>query len=205
MLVAHRARPGYVAPGAGAANEIWPVRACQGDGPGELFMTRIVVTRDLPCSAETFWRLFLDSGFMTQAFEALGIVVREVSTTREGSTAVVRKLHAQPPVEAPAAVRRLLGPSFAYLEDGRFDRETETWTWTTTPSTLADRTRIGGSLRVENLGLEQCRMAVEATIDVTLFGLGGLVEATGEQTIRSGWTKTADFFEQRLRQGTAAL
>jgi hypothetical protein len=158
-------------------------------------MTKFTLTRDLPFSADAFWAKFLDSAFNLRAFTALGFTKYEILELRDEPGRLLRRSAAQPPIEAPAIVQKVLGPSFGYVEEGEFDRATKTWTWKATPSVLADRSHFGGTLRVEDLAADRCRTSFEASIDVKMMGLGGVIEATGEKSMRTTWTKFVDFCE----------
>lgn len=163
--------------------------------------TQIIVTRDLDCNPNVFWKLFLDSAFMRDLFQHLGFARYEVIEVREEPGAIFRKSSGEPPLDAPGVVQKVLGPSFAYVENGTWDRATKTWSWTTTPSVLAERSQMTGRLRVDAIAQDKCRMTVEATVAVRMLGIGALIEATGERTIRSGWTRTAEYFASRIERG----
>ncbi len=156
-------------------------------------MTQVSITRDLPCSVDAFWASFLDSAFMTRAFETIGFSKYDILEVRDEARRVVRRADARPPVDAPAVVQKVLGPSFGYVEEGEFDRASQTWTWSANPSVLADRSRMAGRLLVEALGANRCRTRFEATIEVKLLGIGGLIESTGERSLRATWARFGDF------------
>jgi hypothetical protein len=108
-------------------------------------MIKFTMTRDLPFSANAFWAKFLDSDFNRRAFTAMGFARYEILELRDEPGRVLRRSAAQPALDAPAIVQKVLGPSFGYVEDGQFDRATKTWTWKATPSVLADRSQFGGT------------------------------------------------------------
>jgi hypothetical protein len=159
-------------------------------------MIKFTMTRDLPFAADAFWAKFLDGDFNRRAFTAMGFAKYEILELRDEPGRVLRRSAAQPTIDAPAIVQKVLGPSFGYVEDGQFDRATKTWTWKATPSVLADRSQFGGTIRVEDLGADRCRTSFEASIEVKMIGLGGVIEATGEKSMRASWTKFVDFCER---------
>jgi hypothetical protein len=156
-------------------------------------MTKLSIVRELPCSVEAFWTSFLDSTFVVRAFTAVGFVSYEILELREEPARLLRRADARPPIDAPAAVQKVLGPSFGYIEDGEFDRAAKTWTWSARPSVMADRSRMEGRLLVEALGADRCQTRFEATIEVKLLGIGGLVESGCEKSMRTTWTRFGDF------------
>jgi hypothetical protein len=162
-------------------------------------MTVLTITRDLPCSVDAFWASFLDSAFVVRAFTAIGFASYEILELREEPACLLRRADARPPVDAPAVVQKALGPSFGYVEEGRFDRTTKVWTWSARPSVLAERSRMEGRLLVEPLSRgarsEGCRTKFEATVEVKMLGVGGLVENGIEKSMRASWTKFGNFCE----------
>jgi hypothetical protein len=166
-------------------------------------MKALSMTRDLPFSADAFWTSFLDSAFVLRVFPAIGFAKYDILEVRDERERLVRRSDALPPLEAPPVVRKVLGPSFGYVEEGEFDRATKTWTWKATPSVLADRSRFEGTLRVEALGADRCRTNFEATIEVRMLGVGGLVEIAGERSMRTSWTKFGDCCEAWIQSYAA--
>lgn len=160
-------------------------------------MTPLTITLDLPCSVDAFWASFLDSAFVVRAFTAIGFVSYEIIELREEPARLLRRADARPAIDAPAVVQKVLGPRFGYVEEGQFERATKTWIWSARPSTLADRSRMEGRLLVEPLSQgarpEGCRTTFEATIEVKMLGLGGLVESAIEKSIRTSWTRFGTF------------
>jgi hypothetical protein len=160
-------------------------------------MTQFTITQDLPCSVEAFWTSFLDSEFVVRAFTAIGFAKYEILEVQDDPARLLRRADARPPIDAPSVVQKILGPSFGYVEEGWFDRATRTWTWSANPSVLAERSCMEGRLLVEPLPRaghpEGCRTKFEATIEVKMLGLGGLVESASEKSIRTSWTKFGEF------------
>ncbi len=100
--------------------------------------------------------------------------------------------------ECTALVRKIIGPSFGYVEEAGLDRTTKVWTWKVTPSVLADRSKISGTIQCEPLGADRCRVTFAATINIKVIGLSGIIESTGEKSTRASWTDFMTAFESGL-------
>ena len=167
-------------------------------------MARITATHDIPCSPSAFWARFLDSDFLLGLFRHLRFTSYEILERRAEGGDIVRRSRGEPPIEAPALVKKLLGPKFAYVEEGRWTHADQRWAWRTIPGVLADRSDIRGTMWIEDLGQERSRMHVDATVEVRLPALGGMVEATAARELREGWAKTAEYFRIRSEGGSVA-
>src|SRR2546423_5656554 len=80
----------------------------------------------LPCSAEAFWKLFLDEKYMRELF--MDVLEFKDFTLLE-LTLTTRKLRAVPKMKLPAVIDKLVGDTFAYEEHGTLDRAKNEWTW----------------------------------------------------------------------------
>ena len=164
-------------------------------------MREFTLTHEINCDAETFWKVFLDGDFTKAVYlEGLQFPSYEQLELRESDTEVVRRLRVQPRLNAPKAVQKLLGDRFTYEEEGRFDRESKTWTWKTIPSALKGKLNSGGSLRIEPAGDKRCRRVAEMKLEAKVFGIGSMVEGHFEKELRAGWDNSATFMNQWLEE-----
>jgi len=76
------------------------------------------------------------------------------------------------------------------------DKKTKVWKWKLTPSTLADKVRQEGSLRIEPAGEGKVKRTVELFIEAKVFGIGGMLESTTEKQLRDGWNDSAVFMNK---------
>lgn len=157
-------------------------------------MAKFTMTHEIHCSAEDFWKTFFDKSFNVRLYrEALEFPEFSIVEQNETDTQITRRCAGQPKMNMPAPVMKLLGSGFRYTEDGTFDKATKTWRWKLTPSTLADKLKQEGTLRVEAAGEGKCRRVVEIVMEAKVFGLGGLIESSAEKQLREGWDKSARF------------
>jgi hypothetical protein len=160
-------------------------------------MGKFTVTHEIRCNVETFWKTFFDKDFNDKLYlEGLGFPAYKTLEQNETETRITRKVSGQPKMNMPAPVAKLMGSNFSYVEDGSFDKATKVWTWKLTPSTLADKMRNEGSVRVEAIGDDKVRRVAELLIEAKIFGLGGLIESSAEKQLRDGWDQSAVFMNK---------
>jgi hypothetical protein len=168
-------------------------------------MGKFTVTHEIPCNAETFWKLFFDKEFNEEMFlKALGFPEYKILEQREDDREIFRKISGQPKMNAPAAVSKILGSGFRYTEDGTWDKGTKVWRWKMTPSTLADKMRNEGTMRIEEVGTDKVRRVADLIVEAKIFGVGGILEGFAEKELRSGWDHSAAFFKKWLSDPSKA-
>ena len=67
-----------------------------------------------------------------------------------------------------------------------------------TPSTLAEKLKNEGTMRIEPIGEDRVRRIADIVVEAKIFGIGGLMESTTEKELRNGWDKSADFMKKWL-------
>jgi hypothetical protein len=162
-------------------------------------MIQFTVPTDLLCTVDTFWARFLDSAAVVRTFLSIGFTKYELLEVRDEPGRHFRKVEARPPINVPAVVQKIIGPSFGYVEEASLDKTTKVWTWKVTPSVLADRSKISGTIHCEPLGADRCRVTFAATIDIKMIGLSGILESTGEKSTRASWKNFMTAFEAVVR------
>jgi hypothetical protein len=164
-------------------------------------MNRFTMTHEINCNVETFWKTFFDATFNEKLYlEGLKFPEFKILDQKETDAQIVRKAAGKPKLNMPGPIMKILGDSFRYTEDGTFDKATKVWRWTMTPSSMADKLKQSGSLRLEAVGDTKVRRVAELTIEAKIFGLGGLMESSGEKQLREGWDDSAVFMNRWLTQ-----
>jgi Protein of unknown function (DUF2505) len=158
-------------------------------------MKTVTGTALLPCTAETFWTVFLDEQYMRALFLD-ELQFKELSVLELTETS--RKIRVVPKVSLPGPLQKLIGDSFAYEEHGTLERARNEWTWRMVPRKEIVATR--GTLRLEPAGEGQCRRHDEVIIEGKLFGVGGLIESTAEKEVRASWAKELAFLTRWLQK-----
>ena len=78
----------------------------------------------LPCSADTFWKTFLDERYTRTLFLD---ELRYKSVDFLELTDSARKLRVSPNINLPGVVQKLVGDTFSYEEHGTLDRARNEW------------------------------------------------------------------------------
>lgn len=154
-------------------------------------MKSITIHHELPCDIDTFWSTFLDEGFNSWLYAQLGFPEYRTVERRETDTQIVRKVRGVPKMELPSTLEKAFGSTIAYTEDASFDKPTRVWRWRMTPSTLAEKLRLEGTVRAETLPGGRVRRIADIEIEAKVFGLGGLIESAAESNLRRGWDDSA--------------
>lgn len=165
-------------------------------------MGKFTVTHEINCNTETFWKVFFDKEFNEKLYlESLGFPQFKITEQRETDSEIVRKVMGQPKMEVPGPIAKMLGSNFSYTEDGTFKKATQVWSWKLTPSTMADKVRNEGVLRIEPIGDTKIRRIATIEVEAKIFGVGGLMESTTEKQLRDGWDKSAVFMNKWIADG----
>jgi hypothetical protein len=158
-------------------------------------MKTVTGTALIPCTPETFWKVFLDERY-TRALFLDELQFKEFSVIELTDTS--RKVRIVPKVNLPGVLQKVVGDSFGFEEHGTLDRARNEWTWRMIPRKEIVATR--GKLRLEPAGDNQSRRFDEVTIEGKIFGLGGIIESTAEKETRASWAKELAFLTRWLEQ-----
>ena len=167
-------------------------------------MGKFTVTHEIHCNEETFWKVFFDRDFNMDLFlKELHFPEYSILEQRETDQSIVRKVSGTPKMDVPAPVMKLLGPGFKYVEEGTFDKATKRWSFQMTPNVLHGKLFNKGNMRAEPVGEARVRRIAEIVVEAKVFGVGGLLESTGEKQIRQGWDSSAAFMNRWLKKAQA--
>lgn len=156
---------------------------------------KITISHEFSTDPETFWsKIFFDPEYnRTLYLQGLKFPEYELLEEHDNGSEVVRKVRVTPKQEAPAAVQKLVGGRFSYVEEGRFDKTTRRYRFRVVPSTMADKIRAEGELRAEPVGPKTMRRVVDMTIEVKVFGVGGIVEGFVSKSMQESYAQAAAF------------
>ncbi len=157
-------------------------------------MTNIRLVHTIHCDAPAFWKLFFDPKLNQALYrKALEFTKLEVLSFEETDARISRKVAASPKLShLPGPVAKLLGSNFGYVEEGTMDKAEGVWRFKMIPTTLAEKIRQEGTVRLEPEG-EHVRRIVEVTVDVKVFAIGGLVESVAEKELRKAWETSTTY------------
>ena len=162
-------------------------------------MATFTMRHELDCDCERFWKMFFEADFNEALYKALGFPAWKLIDSKETDTEIIRIVKATPNMDAPAAVTKLLGSSFGYDEEGRFDKASKTHKFIIKPNVMTGKLRNEGSVKCEPRGEGKCTRVVEIIAEAKVFGVGGMIESSFEKSFRTGWQKSAEFINQWVK------
>ncbi len=153
------------------------------------------------CAPETFWALYFDPDFAVRLhLEALGST-SAVVVSQEGdlSSGLVRTLRYGQRPNMPGPVRKIFGEEISTTEVTTFDPVASKATFTMTPGTMADKTKIEGSIA---LSREDGSTVETFSLDarVKIFGAGPVVERFIEHQARAMQDAAVAFMRPELER-----
>jgi Protein of unknown function (DUF2505) len=144
--------------------------------------------------------LYFDEPFQTALGDAVKID-RELLRLDRGRERIVRHVRVQPEREIPAPVAKLLGGRrLAYVDEIEYEVGRYHGTWRIVPAVLADKIAIGGTLDFEAVA-GGVKRVLAGVIDVTLYGLGGLVERVVVSNVEKSYADAAAFTDRWIAAG----
>lgn len=158
---------------------------------------KFTIRHHMDADAGTFWRVFASQEYLDRAWAATGATDGSV-LAREGDppAAWSRRVRSMNPVNAPGPVKRLTGDRQTVVDDGAFDPDRGTWSFTITPGTLANKVRILGVIRLDEAGDGTVERVIDMDAAVRVFGIGGLFEKAIESEARQSNDRTAEVLNQ---------
>ncbi|MCE9574941.1 MAG: DUF2505 domain-containing protein [Deltaproteobacteria bacterium] len=165
-------------------------------------MREFTLVQDMVGTVDEYWRAFFDPAFEKAIVVALKFREYEILVHEDTATTIVRKTRAVPHLDAAAAVGKVFGAKFGYVEDGTFDKATRIWRARTIPDTFSQRLSCDMVMRVEPAG-DACRRTLEFRLEAKVRGIGGLAESGFEKNLRAGWRDSAAFLNRWLTEHRA--
>jgi len=164
-------------------------------------MASFTMTHDIECDLDRFWTLFFDKEVTQALYKHLGFPKWELVDQKEDDKEIVRVVKAQPKLEMPGAVKKVLGESFGYTETGKFDKAAKKYTFDIKPSALEGKLTNRGSVRAEAVsGGNKTKRVVEIFLEAKVFGIGGMIESITEKQTKDGWNESARYLNDWIKK-----
>ena len=163
---------------------------------------KVTISHEFNTDAETFWtKLFFDPEYNRSLYiGALKFLEYEVLENTDRGSQIFRRVRATPKQDAPAVVQKLVGGRFSYVEEGTFDKASNRYKLRVMPGALGDKLRSEGELRIESLGAKKVKRVAELSIEVKIFGVGGVVEGFISKSLQDSYAQAAVFTNQWIAQ-----
>jgi hypothetical protein len=93
-------------------------------------------------------------------------------------------------------MKKVLGDNIRYTEAGVFDKLKRRYRITIIPSRIADKLKVTGELYTEPDGANRCRRVFEGSVEVKIFGIGGMMEKRLVADLEKSYAVGAKFTNQ---------
>ncbi len=166
-------------------------------------MAEIRIGHVFNCTADTYWdKLFFNDEYNDRMFhEALEFPKFERVSVDETETEIRRVFNVVPKLGAmPGPIKKVIGDSFGYREDGCFDRKSRVYTLTITPTTMARKLKIGGTITAEPAADGKITRVLNFKVTAKIFGVGGLLERQTINDTKTSYDKAAAFTNAYLAE-----
>ncbi|MFO0640128.1 MAG: DUF2505 family protein [Polyangiaceae bacterium] len=159
-------------------------------------MAETTIVDEFECTEETYWtKCHFDPEYNRRLYlEQLKFPGWKLLETKTEGDKTTRRVHLDPPVgNLPGPVKKLIGDSFSYTEVGTYDKKTGRYTFTITPSTMADKTKTEGEIWCESIGEKKIKRYARIRVDVKIMMVGGLVEDKVMGDLKASYASAAPF------------
>ena len=166
-------------------------------------MAEITLRNEINTDEDTYWaRCVFDLEFNERMYKvALKFPEWKQLESKEDDSKIVRKIQVDPPTgNMPAAVKKVIGDSLKYVEEGTFDKKTKHYTFKVTPSMLPDKTKVSGEMWVEKLGDKKIVRITKMNVEVKVFVVGSMIENSILSDLKSSYEKGTNFTNDYIKE-----
>ena len=159
---------------------------------------KFTVRHQLECTPEQFWeRIHHNPDFNKALYvDDLGYGYKLLKDDRQTGE---RASHVTPVVDAPAPIRKALGDSVSFEEQGRLERGgTSVYRFSIVPGVWPDKIHISGAMTAEPAPGGKCHRTVAFDVGCTAFGIGGLFERFVQKEVSKAYDQSAVFTNEYL-------
>ena len=163
---------------------------------------KVTVQHVLPISPEDYWQTLYASRTFIEALYIEGLGARDLLISeweQAASGAFNRRLSFNPKMNAPRAVKKILGDAFRCEERGHFDPNTQRWHFVYKSSPLSEKLTITGGQYVE-AHPRGCTLHCHLEVGVSIFGVAKLVEKTIVTQFEADMQAQANFIHQWVKR-----
>jgi hypothetical protein len=166
-------------------------------------MSVLTLRHEIGCDEATYWdKCVLDDEYNKRLYLGeLKFLSYELVEQRDEGETVFRKVRAEPKAgNMPAALKKAIGDSFGYTEEGTYDRKSKRYTFRTIPAAFSDKVKIQGTMQCEAIGPKRILRISDVRVDVKVFMIGGMIEERIVDDIKRSFSKAAEFTETWVKE-----
>ena len=164
-----------------------------------LVLMKLQLDYPFNCTPAKFWEMYFDQEFTkklhTQALGSTSIeIISQSGDVKKGLKRTLR--YGQSP-DMPSPVKKLFGSQVITTEEGSFDPATGVWSFSLTPGTLANKTQMRGTIKLEEAD-DSCVQKFSLVARVKILGVGSIVEGFIERQARETQDRAALFMNEKI-------
>ena len=166
-------------------------------------MAEVKVRHEMSCDPETYWNkcVFDDEYNRRLYLEVLKFPNWKVVDQKDDGKTLTRRVQVDPPAgNIPAAVKKVIGDSLSYTEEGAFDRASGRYTFKATPSAMGDKAKITGEMTCEKLGDKKMARIAKIKVEVKVFMVGSLIEDRILADLKASYARAAEFTNTYVKE-----
>jgi len=151
------------------------------------------VRHEIHCTPEQFWERIHHNPDFNQVLYVEKLEYQYELVEDDPATGR-RRAHIVPKVNAPLALRKALGDSVAFDEEGTFSSAGEkSYTFNIIPGVMPSKIKIGGTMTCPPAGEGKCYRVVDFEVGCSIFGIGGLFERFVSKEVQARYEDSAAF------------
>jgi Protein of unknown function (DUF2505) len=159
---------------------------------------KIYASHHLPCTPETFWRLYFDDAYREALDREIGLAEHVILSDEPRGDKRFIRARLTPRREVPRAVQKMVkSATLGYVEERLYDADRSRIDWTALHGALGRRFHCQGLFRVEREG-DGSRRVLEGEIRVSILGVGKLIEKTIASDVEGTYDVSARFIARWL-------
>ena len=166
----------------------------------------VTVRHTYPLTPSAYWQTLYGHRPFIQALYTEGLggeSLRILDWNEEDGGAYSRTLSFMPKMNAPKAVKKVLGGAFRVEERGRHDPVAGTWTFEYISGSMARKIDVQGKQTALDHG-EGCEIVSTLRVKVAILGVGRLVEKTIISQFQVDMDAQARFIRRWIAEGRSA-
>lgn len=165
-------------------------------------MATVTLRNPLDCSPEAYFEGCLyDASYVTRLFNDVlkfpGVEVLEI--TKDGDV-WKRRVKVMPPMTGlPGPVKKLVGDSMTYVEEGSYDVKSKRYHYTVIPGAGAEKTKTTGEswCEIEN---GKTILVTKFTIEVKIMLIGGKIEEKIIEDLKTSLDQATPFIASFVKE-----
>jgi hypothetical protein len=163
---------------------------------------KFTIRHTFSTDADTYWnQIFFDEEYnRSLCLDYLKFsLFRVLSFSKENDGTIMRRLEIAPRVEIPGAIKKVLGDSANYVEEGTFDPVARRWNFNVIPHVASNKIKTRGEMWLEARGDKRVERTCVINTEVKVFGIGKMIEELIEKQTRASYDEAAVFTEKWIR------